>query len=111
MQDCVFCKIIKGEIPTEFVYKDINIVVFKSNAPQATYHFLVVPIKHIINFTKLGPEDGEIWKEMVEVAQKLIADNNLESKGFRVIMNGGKAAEVHHLHMHVMGDIDTERPN
>jgi histidine triad (HIT) family protein len=103
MDDCVFCKLIKGELPRKFEYEDDKIVAFRSNKPVAEVHILIVPKKHISNFMELGDE----ILDMKNVAQKLINDNNL-GDGYRLCFNGGKYLEVMHVHLHLLaGKIDS----
>lgn len=98
MDDCIFCKLIKGEIPREFLYEDDKFVAFNSNAPVADTHILIVPKKHLSTFMEL---DKEILG-MTKVAQKIIRDKKLEG-AYRLCFNGGKYLEVQHVHLHLLG--------
>jgi histidine triad (HIT) family protein len=103
MEDCVFCKIIKGEIPKKFEYEDDKVVIFKSNKPVAETHLLIVPKKHISNFMELGEETSD----MMKAAQKIIKVRDL-GDGYRLCFNGGKYLEVQHVHLHLLaGKIDS----
>ena len=104
MEDCIFCKIIKGEIPSEKVYEDEEILAFKDINPAAPIHILVIPKKHIESLLKLEGEDYEIVGKIQKVINKLAKDLNIEEEGFRVIVNCGKDAgqEVMHLHYHLL---------
>jgi histidine triad (HIT) family protein len=103
MEDCVFCKLIKGEIPRKLEYEDDKVVAFKSNKPVAEVHLLIVPKKHISTFMELGDE----ILDMTKAAQKIIKDRNLNS-GYRLCFNGGKYVEVPHVHLHLLaGKIDS----
>lgn len=97
MENCVFCKIINGDIKVDFIYQDDDCVVFSSNAPVAEHHLLVIPKKHTVNFMEL---DAEILP-MTKIAQKMIKQLNLES-GYKMIFNGGKYQEVMHVHWHIL---------
>jgi histidine triad (HIT) family protein len=97
MDECVFCKIIKGDIKVDFVYEDSDCVVFNSNAPVAEHHLLVVPKKHFTNFMELD----EIILAMTKNAQKIIIDKNLLD-GYKMVFNGGKFQEVMHVHWHIL---------
>lgn len=97
MEDCVFCKLIKGEIPRKFEYEDDDIVVFNSNKPVAEIHLLIVPKKHVVTFMELDAE----MQDLMKVAQKLIKDRNLVD-GYRLCINGGKYQEVPHFHLHLL---------
>lgn len=97
MEDCIFCKIIKGEIKVDFVHEDDDCVVFNSNAPVAQHHLLVVPKRHMTSFMELD----DAVSSMTRVAQKMITDFKLES-GYKMIFNGGKYQEVMHVHWHLL---------
>lgn len=106
MSDCIFCKLANGEIPTEFLYKDDNVVAFRDANPQAPVHVLVVPKAHHDNFVDDVP--AETLASM-EAAVKAVAEKcGVAESGFRCIMNTGAAAgqTVMHLHMHVLGGCD-----
>ena len=103
MEDCVFCKLIKGEIPRKLEYEDDRVVAFNSNKPVAEVHILIVPKKHIPTFMELGDE----ILDMTKAAQKIIKDKKLNS-GYRLCFNGGKYVEVPHVHLHLLaGKIDS----
>lgn len=98
MEECVFCKIIKGIIKVDFLHDDDNCVVFKSNAPVAEHHLLVVPKKHVSTFLDLD----DVISSMTKVAQKMVNDLDLKD-GYKMIFNGGKYQEVMHVHWHILG--------
>ena len=102
MEDCIFCKIVKGEIPSDKVYEDENILAFKDINPAAPIHVLVIPKKHVENILMVNDESipNEIFKGIKEVAKIL----NIEETGFRTIVNCGRDAgqEVMHLHFHIL---------
>ena len=104
MDDCIFCKIINGEIPSEKVYEDDEVLAFKDINPAAPIHILVVPKKHIESLLKLEDADYELVGKIQKVINKLAKDLNIEQEGFRVIVNCGKDAgqEVMHLHYHLL---------
>lgn len=104
MEDCVFCKIINGEIPSEKVYEDDEILAFKDINPAAPIHVLVIPKKHIESLLKLQEEDFDLVGKIQKVINKLAKQFNIEEEGFRVIVNCGKDAgqEVMHLHYHLL---------
>jgi len=106
MSDCIFCKIIKGEIPTEFLYQDEEVVAFRDIKPSAPVHILIVPKKHIEDFI-ISKEF--IYNKMLKVAKKLIKKYNLDKIGYRLVVNGGGAALVPHLHIHLLGRITIDR--
>ncbi len=98
--NCIFCKIANGEIPTDFVYETQNVVVFKDINPQAPIHLLVVPKKHIETLNDLN--DEKLSAELINAIQQ--AAKKLDIKEYRTVINTGKSAgqEVFHLHIHIM---------
>ncbi|MBI4032993.1 MAG: HIT domain-containing protein [Candidatus Blackburnbacteria bacterium] len=105
--DCVFCKIVRGEIPSKKEYEDDLVVVFHDIHPKAPVHLLIVPKEHIREFANLA--DLDIWTKMAKVAQDLIHKHKLIEKGYRLVNNGAGAALIDHLHLHLMGDIPHTR--
>jgi len=104
MQDWLFCKIEKGEIPADIVYQDNEVVVFKDIAPKAKVHLLVIPRKHVDGLNDLKDEDQALIGKMMLLLKQLAAKQGLNS-GFRTIINTGKGGgqEVFHLHIHLLG--------
>lgn len=104
MEECLFCKIIKGEIPSEKVYEDDEILAFKDINPLAPVHILVIPKKHIETADDIEEIDEPIIGKIFTVIKKIAKENNLEN-GYRIINNckedGGQ--EVKHLHFHLIG--------
>ncbi len=104
--DCLFCKIIKGEIPSTKIYEDENICAFRDINPEAPCHVLVIPKKHISSIDEITPENSvyvaKIFEKIPEIA-KIGGCTN----GYRVISNCGEDAgqSVHHLHFHVIGGV------
>lgn len=102
--DCLFCKIVTGEIPARKFYEDEQVVAFHDINPQAPVHFLVIPKKHISTLNHLSEEDKPLAGHVLYTAQQLALEQGCEA-GFRVVMNcndqGGQT--VHHIHMHVLG--------
>lgn len=103
MNDCLFCKIIAGDIPSNKVYEDDTVLAFYDIAPMAPVHFLVIPKQHISGVSAITAENAPVVAHIFEVIAKLAADLKLEN-GFRVISNCGKDAcqSVGHLHFHVL---------
>ncbi len=105
MEDCIFCKIINKQIPSEIIYEDEEIIAFKDIQPLAPVHILVVPKKHITSVMELSEEDqiliGKIYLKIKEIA----INAGIEKEGFRVITNCGENAgqTVKHIHFHVLG--------
>lgn len=104
MEDCVFCKIIKGEIPSEKVYEDDEILAFKDINPAAPIHILVIPKKHISSIIDMKKEDEAIIGRIYSVINKIAEDIGIKEKGFRVILNCGEdgGQEVKHIHFHLL---------
>ena len=105
MSDCIFCKIANGEIPSEFLYEDENVVAFKDMSPQAPVHVLVVPKSHHENLVDGVP--AETLASMTAAAKSVAEQTGIDKTGFRSIMNTGADAgqTVMHLHMHVLGGV------
>lgn len=102
--DCIFCKIINGDIPSNKVYEDEKVLAFHDITPQAPIHVLVIPKQHIESISHITPENSNILAHIGEVISKLAKDLSLD-KGFRVITNVGEhgAQSVKHLHFHILG--------
>lgn len=103
--ECIFCKIIKKEIPSNIVYEDDNIIAFKDINPQAPVHLLVVPKKHIPNLLEVEEKDSFLILEITRVIKELAKTYNIDDRGFRVVINTGDEGgqTVHHLHFHLLG--------
>ena len=110
MSDCLFCKIVAGEIPSAKVYEDAVCYAFKDIAPQAPTHFLVIPKTHIGSVSEIGTGNSAVVAHMFEVIAKLAQEMNLES--YRVVSNIGEQAgqSVPHLHFHVLSGRDMTWP-
>src|SRR5690606_22233860 len=104
VMDCLFCKIVAGDIPARKLYEDEHVVAFHDIAPQAPVHFLVIPKKHIGMLTDLTADDTFLAGHILYTAQRLAKEQGCDD-GFRVTMNtnemGGQT--VYHIHMHVLG--------
>ncbi len=103
MDNCIFCKIVSGEIPKDFTYKSNALVVFPDINPSADIHLLIVPKNHIEGIEKIDEKDGNLLVEVYQLVNKLVKDNNLEKDLYRVVVNGGRAQHVPHLHFHLLG--------
>lgn len=104
MEDCLFCKIIKGEIPANKVYEDEEILAFYDINPQAPIHILVIPKKHITSLAHMEKEDEVIVGKIYGVINKIAEDKGFKEDGYRVVVNCGKNAgqTVMHLHFHIL---------
>ena len=109
--DCLFCRMISGEIPTKKVYEDDDTFVFEDIKPQAPTHVLIIPKRHIVDVKEAKKEDAEIIGKMHLVAAKIARDRNIEN-GYRTVFNVGPGAgqSVFHLHLHLLGGRPLEWP-
>lgn len=102
-EDCIFCKIVEGEVPSTKVYEDDKVLAFKDINPIAPIHILVIPKKHINSFMEL--EDNELLIHINKIIKKVATEIGVSETGFRVLTNigedGGQA--VKHLHYHILG--------
>lgn len=105
MEDCLFCKIVKGEIPSTKVYEDEFVYAFKDINPEAPVHILVIPKKHIESINKIEKEDEELIGKIFTTIKKVAKDQGIAESGYRVVSNCGKDAgqTVMHLHFHILG--------
>ncbi len=105
MEDCIFCKIIKKEIPSAIVYEDEEILAFRDIHPVAPVHILVIPKKHISSIMQIEQEDEDVIGKIYTVIQKIAKQERIAEDGFRVIINCGEngGQEVPHLHFHLIG--------
>ncbi|MEY2803552.1 MAG: hypothetical protein RL657_888 [Pseudomonadota bacterium] len=106
--DCIFCKIVAGQIPSKKVYEDEEVLAFHDINPWAPVHFLIIPKAHIVSLAHVGPEHQSLLGKILTLAPKLALEqgaNPYPEGGFRLVTNTGKEGgqEVHHLHFHVMG--------
>lgn len=104
-KDCIFCKIVNGEIPTDFLYNDDDIVVFKDIKPHAPVHLLIVPRKHIRSVNDITEADKNIVSEMFAVAKAMAKKMSISESGYKLLFNveKGGGQVIFHLHMHLMG--------
>jgi histidine triad (HIT) family protein len=104
-KDCVFCRIIRGETPTEILYTTENLVVFRDNRPQAPVHLLIVPKKHIRSVNDLAAADAPVLGELFRAAQEMTQRLGISSDGYRLSVNveRGGGQVIFHLHMHLIG--------
>ena len=105
MDDCIFCKIINGKIPSNKVYEDDDVLAFKDINPQMPVHIIVIPKKHIKSIADLTIGDEALIGKIFTAINKSAKDLNISEDGFRVISNCGENAgqTVQHLHFHILG--------
>jgi len=102
--DCVFCKIVRGEIPSRKVYEDAEILAFHDIQPAAPVHFMLVPKKHVASLYDVAPDDAPVMGRILGLVGRLAREQGA-SDGFRTIINTGRVGrqEVPHVHVHVLG--------
>lgn len=103
--DCIFCKIISGEIPGKIIYRDQDVIVFHDISPKAPVHFLVAPVLHLPSLREVNDDDQKLMGRLLITTRKIAEELKIASSGFKVVMNNGKDAGqlVFHLHLHVLG--------
>ena len=104
MENCLFCKIIAGEIPSEKVYEDDEVLAFKDINPMAPVHILIIPKQHIDGADKLNEDNAAVTARIFTVASRLAEEYRLDN-GFRIVTNVGSdgGQTVRHLHFHLLG--------
>ncbi|MBO8128548.1 MAG: histidine triad nucleotide-binding protein [Peptococcaceae bacterium] len=105
MQECIFCKIVRREIPADVVYEDDDILAFKDINPVAPVHILLIPKKHVATFFDIAAEDQPVFGKIQAVAAQVAKEQGLEEKGFRLVANclEGAGQVVFHIHYHLVG--------
>lgn len=105
MSDCIFCKIVSGEIKTKFVYADGDVVAFYDIKPEAPVHIVIIPREHIERISDIKKTDAGLLSKLFLAATKLAQEKHIESSGYRLVINCNKDAgqAVFHLHLHLLG--------
>lgn len=105
MTDCIFCKIVKGEIPSTSVYRDEHAYAFRDIQPAAPTHILIVPQRHIDSVNALSAEDEGTIGHLFTVAKQIAAQEGLSERGYRLVINTNAEAgqTVFHIHLHLLG--------
>ena len=103
--DCIFCKIVRGEIPADVVYEDDDVLAFKDISPQAKIHTLIIPKTHIPTLNALQEEHDALAGKLLRTAAKVAKIHGVEEDGYRTVINTNADAGqvVFHVHVHVMG--------
>lgn len=105
MDDCLFCKMISGEIQPDVVYEDDDVLAFRDINPQAPFHALIVPKRHISTLNDLTPDDAELMGRLHLAAKAVAAQAGIDEAGYRTLINcneqGGQV--VFHIHLHLLG--------
>ncbi|MCL5428997.1 MAG: histidine triad nucleotide-binding protein [Chloroflexi bacterium] len=103
-QDCVFCKIVAGELPSNQVYQDDLVTAFRDNHPLAPTHILIVPNEHLINANDLNRDHADVAARMLTIIPEIAKKEGVAESGYRLIMNAGPDGNqvVMHMHMHLL---------
>jgi histidine triad (HIT) family protein len=112
MTDCLFCKIVAGQIPASVVYRDDEAVAFDDINPQAPHHVLVIPTRHVASLNEIESGDEQMLGHLMRVAARIAAERGLASEGYRTVVNTGPGAgqSVFHVHLHMLGGRDLTWP-
>lgn len=105
MKDCLFCKILRREVPSRIVFEDDSVVAFEDVNPQAPTHLLLIPRKHIAGLDQAAAEDEALLGHLQRVAAQLAVQRKVHNSGYRTVLNVGAGAgqSVFHLHLHLLG--------
>jgi histidine triad (HIT) family protein len=107
-KDCLFCKISHGQMGTDFLYENENLVVFRDINPHAPVHLLIVPKRHIRSVNDLTPADNDILAEMITIARQMAEKEKVDTSGYKLLFNveKGGGQVIFHLHLHLMAGWD-----
>lgn len=100
--DCIFCKIVRGEIPAKIVFESEDLIAFPDINPVADVHVVIVPKEHVANINE-AKDNGQLLSKVYQASEKLVDEHNLRNGLYRVLVNGGKAQHIPHLHFHLLG--------
>lgn len=105
MEDCLFCKIVKREVDSQMVFENESVVAFKDINPQAPFHVLIVPKKHLTSFLDISYADSQLVIDIFQAAKKIAQRDGIAENGFRVVVNVGEEGGqmIRHLHFHLLG--------
>ncbi len=105
MDDCIFCKIIAGDIPSEILYRDDEVIAFRDVNPVAPTHILIIPVEHLTTTRDIPDDNTSLTGKMVQTANRLAEKEGISENGYRLVINCGKQGGqvVGHLHMHLIG--------
>ncbi|MGH9017342.1 MAG: histidine triad nucleotide-binding protein [Acidimicrobiales bacterium] len=104
-QQCIFCRIVSGDLPADIVARSAHSVAFRDLAPQAPVHDLVIPRRHIENAATIEPDDAAVMADMLVTARQVAESEGIMDSGYRLVFNVGRDSfnTVPHLHLHVIG--------
>jgi histidine triad (HIT) family protein len=110
--DCLFCRIVAGEVPADTVYQDEHCLAFRDINPQAPVHVLVIPREHLESLDEAGRKDEAMLGHLLRVAARVANEQGLSESGYRTVINTGAGAgqSVFHLHVHVLGGRELSWP-
>ena len=105
MEECIFCKIVNKEIPSEIVYEDQGILAFKDINPQAPTHILLIPKEHFASLNTIPEEKREIFSSLLLKARQIAEEKGIAQSGYRIVLNTERDSgqEVFHIHFHLLG--------
>ncbi len=103
--ECIFCQIASGNIPSDFIYQDEEVIAFRDINPQAPVHLIIIPRRHIPSLAQISEADSALIGRMVAIANQLAKGEDVADKGYRLAINCGKEGgqAVPHLHLHLLG--------
>jgi histidine triad (HIT) family protein len=112
MDNCIFCKIIKKQIPAQIIFENDHIIGFRDINPQAPYHFLAIPKTHYAGVHQVPPSESALFAHLFESIGEIVKKEGLDEKGYRLVVNfGDKAGQtVHHIHVHIIGGREMKWP-
>lgn len=112
MSDCLFCKIVEGEIPADLVYQDDDVIAFNDLNPQAPTHILIIPRKHISTVNDASDDDALVLGKLMLAARKIAHDKHFANDGYRLVVNCNQLAgqTVFHIHMHLLAEREMSWP-
>ncbi|SDZ19807.1 histidine triad (HIT) family protein [Proteiniborus ethanoligenes] len=112
MSDCIFCKIINGDIPVNKVYEDDKVIAFNDINPQTPIHILIIPKEHIPSTNHIGENNAYILSHIFIAINKIAKEKDLDKQGYRIVNNCGKdgGQTVEHLHFHLLGGRQLQWP-
>jgi histidine triad (HIT) family protein len=104
-KECIFCKIIKGTLPSDKVFENERVFAFRDISPQAPVHVLIVPKKHVVDVLDVTTDDLPIYGDLFRAVQLIAAQLGIAGSGFRTVFNSGDHAcqTIYHLHLHLLG--------
>jgi len=110
-KDCIFCRIVAGEVPSDISYHDGEAIAFRDINPQAPVHLLIVPKAHIASLAGVGPDQEQLLGHLIHVANELAKREGVSETGYRLVINSGpdSGQEVPHLHVHLLGGRQLEK--